>query len=268
MISNDLGATALALAAGFIAMAALMLLGLRIAVSQHKLTVVDTMWGLGFVLIAATSAAVAFAGSGEPAIRWLLLTMVTIWGGRLAWHLHTRNSKADEDPRYADLASRSSGSFGQIALRRVFVPQGVSMWLVATPVMVGVNNERLVGWLTGLGVAVWTIGLFFEAVGDWQLARFKADPANKGQLMDQGLWHYTRHPNYFGDSCVWWGIWLVATSSWVGLATVIGPITMTIFLTKVTGAALNEKGMSQSKRGYAEYVRRTSGFIPLPPKKS
>lgn len=267
MISNDLGATALALAAGFTAMAALMLLGLRIAVSHHLLTVVDTMWGLGFILIVGTSAAVAFAGNGEPAIRWLLLAMVATWGGRLAWHLHTRNSKAGEDPRYADLASRSSGSFGQIAFRRVFVPQGISMWLVATPVMVGVNNERLVGWLTGLGIALWAIGLFFESVGDRQLARFKADPANKGRLMDQGLWRYTRHPNYFGDTCIWWGIWLVSASSWAGLASMIGPIAMTIFLTKVTGAALNEKGMSQSKPGYAEYVRRTSGFIPRPPKK-
>lgn len=267
MISNDLGATALALAAGFTAMAALMLLGLRIAVSHHLLTVVDTMWGLGFILIVGTSAAVAFAGNGEPAIRWLLLAMVATWGGRLAWHLHTRNSKAGEDPRYADLASRSSGSFGQIAFRRVFVPQGISMWLVATPVMVGVNNERLVGWLTGLGIALWAIGLFFESVGDRQLARFKADPANKGRLMDQGLWRYTRHPNYFGDTCIWWGIWLVSASSWAGLASMIGPIAMTIFLTKVTGAALNGKGMSQSKPGYAEYVRRTSGFIPRPPKK-
>ena len=267
MISNDLGATALALAAGFTAMAALMLLGLRIAVSHHLLTVVDTMWGLGFILIVGTSAAVAFAGNGEPAIRWLLLAMVATWGGRLAWHLHTRNSTAGEDPRSADLASRSSGSFGQIAFRRVFVPQGISMWLVATPVMVGVNNERLVGWLTGLGIALWAIGLFFESVGDRQLARFKADPANKGRLMDQGLWRYTRHPNYFGDTCIWWGIWLVSASSWAGLASMIGPIAMTIFLTKVTGAALNEKGMSQSKPGYAEYVRRTSGFIPRPPKK-
>lgn len=266
-MSNDLSTTWVTLAAGAGAVVIVMLIGLAIAIRQHKLTVVDTMWGLGFVAVAATSTVVSFAGDGAPCARWILLAMVAIWGLRLSWHLHTRNSKADEDPRYQDLASRSSGSFGQIALRRVFLPQGISMWLVATPVMVGVNNEELTYWLVGLGIAVWALGLFFEATGDWQLARFKRDAANKGKLMDQGLWRYTRHPNYFGDACVWWGIWLVAASSWAGVATIIGPIAMTLFLTKVTGASLNEKGMHNSKPGYADYVRRTSGFFPLPPRR-
>lgn len=265
-MSNDLGTTALTLIVGFAAMAGFMLLCLRIAVSQQKLTVVDTAWGLGFVVIALASALVAIGGDGEPAAGAILFVMVALWGSRLAWHLHARNSKLPEDPRYADLAARSTGSFAQIALRRVFLPQGVSMWLVATPVMVGVNNEDLSWWLAGPGLAVWAIGLFFEATGDRQLAQFKSDPANKGKLMDQGLWRYTRHPNYFGDACVWWGIWLVAASSWLGLATVIGPIAMTFFLTRVTGASLNEKGMKKSKPGYDEYVRKTSGFIPRPPK--
>jgi steroid 5-alpha reductase family enzyme len=114
---------------------------------------------------------------------------------------------------------------------------------------------------------VWAVGLFFEAVGDAQLAAFKRDPDNKGKLMDQGLWRYTRHPNYFGDACIWTGIWIVVAGSWPGLATVVGPIAMTVFLTKVTGAALNEKGMKNTKPGYEDYVRRTSGFIPLPPRK-
>lgn len=266
-MSNDLSTTWLTLAAGLGAVAVVMLIGLAIAIRQHKLTVVDTMWGLGFVAVAATSAGVSFAGDGSPCARWILLAMVAVWGGRLAWHLHTRNSKADEDPRYQDLASRSTGSFAQIAVRRVFVPQGISMWLVATPVMVGVNNEELNYWLAGVGVAVWAVGLFFEAVGDWQLARFKRDPDNQGKLMDQGLWRYTRHPNYFGDACVWWGVWLVAASSWAGVATIVGPIAMTVVLTRVTGASLNEKGMKKSKPGYEDYVRRTSGFVPLPPKR-
>jgi steroid 5-alpha reductase family enzyme len=114
---------------------------------------------------------------------------------------------------------------------------------------------------------VWAIGLFFESVGDAQLAAFKSDPANKGKIMDKGLWRYTRHPNYFGDACVWTGIWIVVAGSWAALATIISPIAMTIFLTKVTGASLNEKGMKKTKPGYDDYVRRTSGFIPLPPKK-
>ena len=271
-MSNDLSTSAVTLVAGFVVMAAFMLWCLRIAISQRKLTVVDTAWGLGFVLIALASAIVAIGGDGAPGLRWILLTLVALWGCRLARHLHTRNAKVPEDPRYADLAKRSTGSFGQIALRRVFLPQGISMWLVATPVMVGVNNREILWWSAGPGIAVWAVGLFFEAIGDRQLTQFKKtqsneDGANKDKIMDQGLWRYTRHPNYFGDACVWWGIWLVAASSWAGFATIIGPIAMTFFLTRVTGAALNEQGMKQSKPGYDEYVRKTSGFIPLPPKK-
>jgi len=265
-VNNDLGQTGLTLLIGFLAMAVFMALCLSIAISQKKLTVVDTAWGLGFVVIAVATSFTAASGNGDPGLRRILLVMVGLWGLRLAWHLHARNAKLPEDPRYADLAARSTGSFGQIALRRVFLPQGVSMWIVATPVMVGANNEDISCWLAGPGIAVWAIGLFFEAVGDRQLAQFKRDPANKGRLMDQGLWRYTRHPNYFGDACIWWGIWLVVASSWAGLATIVGPIAMTLFLTRVTGATLNEKGMTQSKPGYDEYVRRTSGFIPLPPK--
>ncbi|MGZ8769067.1 DUF1295 domain-containing protein [Aeromicrobium sp.] len=266
-MSNDLGQSGITLLVGFLTTAVFMAICLRISISQKKLTVVDTAWGLGFVVIAAAAAFTATGGDGDPNAGRLLLVMVGLWGLRLAWHLHSRNARLPEDPRYAELAARSTGSFGQIALRKVFLPQGISMWIVATPVMVGANNEDILWWLAGPGLAVWAIGLFFEAIGDRQLAQFKNDPSNKGKLMDQGLWRYTRHPNYFGDACVWWGIWLVAASSWAGLATIIGPIAMTFFLTRVTGAALNEKGMKKSKPGYDEYVRKTSGFIPRPPKK-
>lgn len=265
-MSNDLSQSGLTLAVGFLAASAFMLVCLLIAIRQSKLTVVDTAWGLGFVTIAVASSITAASGTGDPAARRILVILVGAWGLRLAWHLHSRNAKLPEDPRYADLAARSDGTFGQIALRKVFLPQGISMWIVATPVMVGANNEQILWWVAGPGIALWALGLFFEAVGDRQLARFKNDPANKGALMDQGLWRYTRHPNYFGDACVWWGIWLVAASSWAGVATVIGPIAMTIFLTRVTGAALNERGMKKSKPGYDEYVRRTSAFFPWRPR--
>lgn len=266
-MSNDLSQTWLTLLGGLIVVVAFMGLGLAIAQRQQKLTVVDTMWGIGFVLVAIESALVSAHGDGDPAIRWILLAMTAVWGLRLSWHLHTRNSGQAEDPRYQELADADGRTFAQVALMRVFVPQGIAMWLVATPIMVGSNNDRLVPWLLVLGLAVWAIGFFFESVGDWQLAQFKKDPSNKGKLMDQGLWRYTRHPNYFGDAAVWTGMWIVVASSWAGLVTVIGPIAMTVFLTKVTGAALNEKGMKKSKPGYDEYVRRTSGFIPLPPRK-
>lgn len=265
-MNNDVSQTLLTLLGGLIAVAAFMGLCLTIAIRRRKLVIVDTAWGLGFVVIAAVAALISLGGNGSGVIPWILFAMVALWGLRLAWHLQTRNAKLPEDPRYVDLVERSSGSFGQIALRKVFGPQGISMWLVATPVMIGVNNTDPVLWLCVAGVAVWATGLFFEATGDAQLARFKSDPANSGKLMDQGLWRYTRHPNYFGDACVWWGIWLIAASSWLGVASIIGPIAMTIFLTRVTGKTLNEKRMSASKPGYAEYVARTSGFIPLPPR--
>jgi steroid 5-alpha reductase family enzyme len=267
MIANDLDQTLASLVGGLGIVVAFMGIGLAIAQRQRKLTVVDTMWGLGFVLVAAETAFVSSGGDGDPAMRWILLAMVAVWGGRLSWHLHRRNSGQPEDPRYRKLAETDGRPFAQVALMRVFVPQGIAMWLVGTPIMVGANNRDVCTVLLILGVAVWAVGLFFEAVGDAQLAAFKRDPDNRGKLMDQGLWRYTRHPNYFGDACVWTGIWLVAAGSWAGLATVVGPIAMTIFLTKVTGAALNEKGMKMSKPGYDEYVRRTSGFVPRPPKK-
>jgi steroid 5-alpha reductase family enzyme len=267
VIDNDLSQSLAALLAGLAVVIAFMGLGLAIAQRQHKLTVVDTMWGIGFVLVAASTAVVSSGGDGDPTMRWVLLAMVAIWGLRLSWHLHTRNSGQAEDPRYQELADQDGRSFTRVALMRVFLPQGIAMWLVATPIMVGANNEDVSGPLLVLGLVVWAVGVFFEAVGDAQLAAFKKDPANQGRLMDQGLWRYTRHPNYFGDASVWTGTWLVVAGSWPGLATVVGPIAMTVFLTKVTGAALNEKGMKKSKPGYDEYVRRTSGFIPLPPKK-
>lgn len=267
MITNDLSQSGAALLGGLAVVVAFMGVGLAIAQRQKKLTVVDTMWGIGFVLVAAETALVSSGGDGDSSLRWILLAMVGVWGLRLAWHLHRRNSGQAEDPRYQALADEDGRSFTQVALLRVFLPQGIAMFLVATPIMVGANNEEISTPLLVAGLVVWAIGFFFEAVGDAQLAAFKADPANKGQLMDQGLWRYTRHPNYFGDACVWTGIWIVVAGSGAGLATVISPIAMTVFLTKVTGAALNEKGMKKSKPGYDEYVRRTSGFIPLPPKK-
>lgn len=267
MTTNDLDQTLACLAGALGVVIVFMGIGLAIAQRQHKLTIVDTMWGLGFVLVAAETALVSSGGDGDPAMRWILLAMVAVWGVRLSWHLHRRNSGQAEDPRYQELADADGRPFAQVALMRVFLPQGIAMWLVATPVAVGANNEHIRTWLLVLGVIVWAVGLFFEAVGDAQLAAFKKNATNRGQLMDQGLWRYTRHPNYFGDACVWTGIWLVVAGSWAGLATVVAPIAMTIFLTRVTGAALNEKGMRSSKPGYDEYARRTSGFIPWKPKR-
>ena len=162
--------------------------------------------------------------------------------------------------------------------------QAVLILFIALPVLVGMTfsgidpdppgidpylsppEELRLGLIAWLGVVVWAVGLFFEAVGDWQLKQFKADPANKGKVMDRGLWRYTRHPNYFGDACVWWGIWLVVAETGVGVLTVLSPVVMTLFLTKGSGAALTERRMA-GRPGFDEYVARTSGFLPLPPKR-
>jgi steroid 5-alpha reductase family enzyme len=264
---NDLVQSVITLVVGLVTVAAVMGVTMWYSIRKQKLTVVDTAWGLGFIAVAIASLFVAGYGEGMPGPQAFLFLLVLIWGARLAFHLQRRNADLPEDPRYQKLAESDGGSFADVALRRVFLPQGVAMWFVATPVMVGMNNEDTGTVQAWLGLAVWAVGMFFETVGDYQLARFKKDPDNRGTVMDRGLWKYTRHPNYFGDACVWWGIWIVAASSWAGLVTIVGPIAMTVFLTKVTGAALAEKGMRESKPGYEDYVRRTSGFIPRPPRR-
>jgi steroid 5-alpha reductase family enzyme len=158
--------------------------------------------------------------------------------------------------------------FPWVSLFTVFGLQGVLMFLVSLPVQLGQGPlSPELGWLAAVGVAVWAVGLFFEVVGDAQLARFKADPANAGKLMNRGLWKYTRHPNYFGDACVWWGIALVAAETTVGRWGLIGAAVMTVLLRRVSGVVLLEKSLSKRKPGYDEYVARTSAFIPRPPKK-
>lgn len=267
MIDNDVSQALAALAGGLGTVVAFMALGLFLAHRTQKLTVVDTMWPLGFVLVAIVTAVISLGGDGSGALPWILLALTAVWGLRLATFLHLRNRGKAEDPRYQAMADADGRSFTQVALLRVFLPQGIAMYLVSTPLMVGARNDRVVVPLLVIGVLVWAVGVFFEAVGDQQLAQFKKDTGNQGKIMDQGLWRYTRHPNYFGDACVWSGIWLVVAGSLPGLITVISPIAMTFFLTKVTGASLNEKGMKKTKPGYDDYVRRTSGFIPLPPRK-
>ena len=161
---------------------------------------------------------------------------------------------------------RTPGAAAIVA--KVQVPQGLAMWFVSLPVQVAMVQPSTFWPVVWVGVVVWLAGVSFEGIGDAQLAAFKKDPANKGQVMDRGLWRYTRHPNYFGDACVWWGLFLLAAGHWTGWLTVLSPALMTWLLVAKTGKALTEKRMSSSKPGYADYVARTSGFVPLPPRKS
>jgi steroid 5-alpha reductase family enzyme len=225
---------------------------------------VDVVWGLGFVLVAVLTLVLA----DGPLWRRLLVTGLTaVWGLRLAWHIHRRNRGKAEDRRYAELLARAPGNPNAYALRSVYLTQGAIMWLVSLPVQFAQYGGGT--WVpVPFGVALWLVGFAFETVGDAQLAAFTADPANKGRVLDSGLWRYTRHPNYFGDACVWWGLFLLACHQWLGLVTVVAPLTMSYLLARGTGKPLLEKSIRARRPGYAEYVARTSGFFPLPPKKA
>ena len=231
-----------------------------------RYNVVDTVWGLGFVAVAVTSYLWSADDGGSDTRRLLVLLLTTAWGVRLAVYLGWRSRGKGEDPRYEAMLSRASGSRARYALTNVFLLQAVIAWFVSLPVQAAMYERSAPNALAWVGTAVWALGVFFEAVGDAQMAAFKRDPANKGQVMDRGLWRYTRHPNYFGDACVWTGLWLVAAQQWQGLATVLSPAAMVWFVAFKTGKPLLEKQMARTKPGYADYMERTSGFFPLPPR--
>jgi len=239
--------------------------------SMGRVAVVDVAWGLGFVVVAITSAVVGQASDeGDAVRRWMVLALVGAWGLRLAWHIRRRAVGHGEDPRYEKLLGGPLSQVGMaVAVRKVFVVQGVAIWFISLPVQVGAVLD--VEWwpLVYVGIAVWLIGVTFETVGDAQLAAYKQDP-DRSPVMDRGLWRYTRHPNYFGDASVWWGLWLAGglASGWVaGLATILAPMAMTYFLVFATGARLLEQTMMR-REGYPAYAERTSMFFPLPPRRA
>ncbi len=234
-----------------------------ISLALRDASVIDPVWPLGFVAVAITA---FIAGDGDEGRRLLLLVLVAVWGLRLSGYLVIRNAGKGEDFRYAAMREKRGRSFWIISLVTVFMLQGVLMWIVSLPVQLAAVPSRALGWLAVVGTVMWGIGLAFESIGDWQLARFKANPDNRGKVLDTGLWRYTRHPNYFGDFLVWWGIFLIAAESGPGAWGIAGPLLMTLLLVKVSGAGLLEKDIATRRPGYAQYVRRTSGFIPRPPR--
>jgi steroid 5-alpha reductase family enzyme len=231
----------------------------------HDVSIVDPGWGLGFVIVAWIAFGV---GDGCPARRWLLAGLVSIWGLRLAGYLVARKLRdRREDPRYTEMRDRYGPRFPLISLGLVFMLQGVLIWVVSLPVQASAAQSDALGVLDFVGVGFWVVGLFFEAVGDLQMSRFKSSELNKGKVMDRGLWRYTRHPNYFGDFMVWWGIYLIALSTGGAWWAVVGPIVMSTLLIRVSGKGHLEQRM-MSRPGYPEYVARTSGFFPRPPRRS
>jgi steroid 5-alpha reductase family enzyme len=229
-----------------------------------RYNVVDTAWGIGFAAVAAVAAA---AGTGDLSRRILVLALTALWGLRLGWFLLFRSKGKGEDPRYEALL-KGDVSAGNV-VRKIFLVQAGATWFISLPVQVsavlGPTPPILVPVMV-LGVILWATGLFFEAVGDHQLQVFKADSGNHGVIMDRGLWSWTRHPNYFGDCAVWWGLWLVCFAGWASASTVFSPVLMTYFLVYATGARLTEKYM-RNRPGFSEYCSRTSFFVPRPPKR-
>lgn len=244
----------------FILMTILWLLSLP----MKNASIVDIFWGTGFVI--SSWLAFIITPDGPTERKLLISALVTIWGLRLTVHIFIRNRGKPEDFRYQKWREENGKSWWLRSYYRVFLLQGFLMWIISTPLLAAQLTNTPLFWLDYLAVAVWMVGFFFEAVGDWQLARFKANPANKGKVLDSGVWRYTRHPNYFGDSTQWWGYYLVAAAAG-GWWTVFSPILMTLFLMRVSGVTLLEKSLKDEKPGYKEYIETTSEFVPWFPRK-
>ena len=243
-----------------------------ISLWRRDASIVDIFWGMGFAgvgliclgypwLIDWSGATVTLAPR-----QFLVCGMVIIWGTRLALHLGWRNLRRGEDQRYRAMRERYGRRFPLLSLPLVFLLQGVLMWIISLPIQLAGRGTARLGVADLTGFVVWSIGLVFESVGDWQLTRFRADPANHGQVLDRGLWAWTRHPNYFGDALVWLGLGIpviLNVAAWV----VVSPLLMTWLLVRVSGVPLLEKGLMMTRPGYADYAARTSSFMPLPPRR-
>ena len=232
-----------------------------LSVVKRDASIVDIFWGLGFALIAWISYLVA---GGSPPRKLLIAGLTTLWGVRLAAHIFWRSRGKGEDRRYQAWRARYGESFWWVSLFTVFGLQALLLWVISLVLQVGQLSptpEEL-GWLDGLGAALWATGFAFEAIGDRQLLRFKADPANRGKVMDRGLWAYSRHPNYFGECLVWWGIFLITLSTPGSAWSVVSPLTITFLLLKVSGVTLLEKTILETRPEYRDYMERTSAFIP------
>ena len=248
------------------AVAAMMLGGWLISLLRRNVTIVDSLWGLGFVLIAWNT---FFLSEGFSGRTTLIAVLTTLWGMRLSVHLSIRNWGAGEDRRYGQWREKSGRKFWLTSLFKVFLLQAVFLWVISMVLQFGQLSSAPghFVWLDGLGVLVWGVGFVFEVVADRQLARFKSDPANRGRVMDRGLWAYSRHPNYFGEFLIWWGFFLITLATPGNWWTVVSPLVITAVLLKMTGIPLTESSIVKTRPGYKEYIRRTSPFIPWFPRK-
>lgn len=236
-----------------------------LSLALRDASIADIAWGLAFVAIAWLGVAI---GDGPIERAVLVAVLVTVWGVRLSGYMLWRKRGEGEDFRYQAMRARHGARFGLVSLFSVFAFQGLGIWAVSLPIQAAADLDGPSG-LTALdlaGIALWCVGMAFEVGADLQLSRFRADPANRGKVLDRGLWRYTRHPNYFGDLCVWWAIFLVALSADGAWWSIAGPLTMTAIFARFFGVPMMEEHLREAKPAYADYVRRTSAFFPRPPR--
>lgn len=251
---------------GLIACTALATLAWLFSIYLRNVAIVDGFWSL-MILLQAVVYLTCGAGieAASPRAIWVLV-LVTVWALRLSIYIIWRNHGQGEDRRYQAIRARNEPHFAFKSLYLVFLLQAAIAWIISLPLLGAVLGAQPLRPLDYAGVALWVFGFLFEAGGDWQLARFKADPNHRGRVMDQGLWAYTRHPNYFGEFCVWWGLFLIAFSAgaWWSIAS---PALMSVLLIRISGVHLLEKSIADRRPGYPDYVRQTNAFFPAIPRK-
>jgi len=236
-----------------------------LSVKLRDASIADIGWGAGFVMLAWLY---CFLSPAPTPRSWLVAALTTLWGTRLSTHIFRRHRGQGEDPRYGAMRASQGHAFWRRSLFTVFWLQGAIAWFVAVPLLVAVRAARpaVLTAVDAVGVVLFAVGFGFEVIGDAQLARFKAEPSNRGRVLDRGLWRYTRHPNSLGDATMWWGMYEMAAATPRGWLTVISPAVMTWLLIRVSGVTLLEHGLIDSKPGYRGYIARTPAFFPCVPR--
>jgi len=248
--------------AALVALLVLAVVAWLYSLATNNVSHVDSLWSLMFLLAAGSYASL----TPELTTRaWLVLLLTALWALRLSLYITWRNRGEEEDRRYRKIRQNNEPNFRFKSLYIVFGLQSLLAWLISLPLLAAITSAEPLGFLDVAGVLLWVIGFVFEAGGDWQLARFKGNPENDGKVMQSGLWRYTRHPNYFGNFCIWWGYFLIAVAAG-GWWSILSPVLMTFLLLKVSGVALLEKDISERRPKYKEYIERTNAFFPGPPK--
>lgn len=234
-----------------------------LSIKLRDVSIVDIGWGFAYATVAGVS---AYCAETMSLRSWMLLGVTAVWGVRLGVFLGARNIGHGEDKRYAAMRASIGPRYWWVSLFTVFTLQFVLVWGISIPVQLGITAApSAVGPIEWIGLGVAAVGLFFESVGDYQLAKFKRDPANAGKVMDRGLWRYTRHPNYFGDACMWWGLFLIAAPAGLWW-TIFSPLLMNLLLLKVSGVAMLERTITERRPAYVDYIARTNAFFPGPPR--